>query len=77
MVAMYRIAVEGWSKEAAIREMISGGFGHHAIFRNLRAYLKRVDVASVRRAAGLLPAAAAALEGTPGQKGSISALRNL
>src|SRR5205085_2345435 len=43
MIAMYRIAVEGWSKESAIKEMTAGGFGHHSIFRNLRAYLKRVD----------------------------------
>lgn len=35
LVAMYRILVEGWSKPEAIREMTEGGFGHHAVFKNL------------------------------------------
>jgi protein tyrosine/serine phosphatase len=60
MIAMYRIAVEGWSKDAAIKEMTGGGFGHHSIFRNLRAYLKRVDVAALRRSAGMAEVTAAA-----------------
>src|SRR5262249_18086825 len=29
MVALYRIVVEGWSKEAALLEMTQGGFGFH------------------------------------------------
>lgn len=33
MCALYRIAVQGWSKEDAIREMTAGGFGFHRIMR--------------------------------------------
>jgi protein tyrosine phosphatase (PTP) superfamily phosphohydrolase (DUF442 family) len=31
MVALYRIAVQGWTKTEAIREMKEGGFGYHWI----------------------------------------------
>ena len=32
MVAAYRVVVQGWSKEAAIREMRDGPFGFHLIW---------------------------------------------
>ena len=35
MIAVYRIAVQGWSKAEAIREMTEGGFGFHRIWSNL------------------------------------------
>lgn len=59
MCAIYRMAVQGWSSEAAIREMIHGGFNYHAIWSNLPSYLRRVDPAALRAAAGL-PAPAGA-----------------
>ena len=55
MVAIYRIAVQGWSREDAIREMTEGGFGYDGKFPNLIRYLQRVDIATIKRNAGLRP----------------------
>ena len=35
MIAIYRIAVQDWTKEEAIREMVEGGYGFHRIWNNL------------------------------------------
>jgi tyrosine-protein phosphatase SIW14 len=35
MIAVYRIAVQGWSKAEAIREMTEGDFGFHRTWSNL------------------------------------------
>jgi hypothetical protein len=53
MCAMYRMAVQGWPREAAIREMTEGGFGFHAVWDNLIEFLKKVDVDAIRRKAGI------------------------
>lgn len=53
MCAIYRMALQGWSSEAAIREMTQGGYNYHAMWMNLPVYLRKVDVAAVRAAAGL------------------------
>ena len=53
MCAVYRIAVQGWSKEEAIREMTDGGFGYHEAWENLIAFIRGVDVPALRRQAGL------------------------
>lgn len=53
MVAIYRMAVQGWSKDAAIKEMTTGGFGYHSIWKNLPSYLRKLDVSAVRRTAGI------------------------
>ncbi len=55
MVAIYRIALQGWSKEAAIREMTQGGFGYDDKFPNLVRYLQKVDIPAIKRKAGLAP----------------------
>ena len=55
MCALYRIAVQGWSKEEAIREMTKGGFGFHAVFENLPEWIQELDVDSLRRDAGIMP----------------------
>jgi protein tyrosine/serine phosphatase len=49
MSAMYRIVVQGWSKEDAIREMIEGGYGFHPVWKNIIAYIRNVDVEKIRR----------------------------
>jgi protein tyrosine/serine phosphatase len=49
VVAMYRMAVQGWSREAAIDEFKHGGYGYHEKwYPNIEAYLKAVDVARFR-----------------------------
>ena len=55
MCAAYRAVVQGWSMAEAIRELAFGGFGHHRVWRNLVAYLERLNVPAIRRRAGLSP----------------------
>jgi len=50
MCAMYRLVVQGWSKDDAIKEMTEGGFGYHAMWSNLIRYLRAVDVERIRAA---------------------------
>jgi protein tyrosine phosphatase (PTP) superfamily phosphohydrolase (DUF442 family) len=53
MVALYRIAVQGWSKAEAIREMTQGGFGYHWIWDNLPQWVRRLNIDRVKAKAGL------------------------
>ena len=46
---MYRIIVQGWTKEEAIREMMEGGFGFHEIWDNLPAWIDQLDVESLKK----------------------------
>lgn len=48
MSAMYRIVEQGWTKEAALRELREGGYGYHAVWKNIIRYIERVDVARIR-----------------------------
>ncbi len=51
--AVFRVAVQGWSKQEAIREMTEGRFGFHPVWQNLVSYVRDLDVGSVRQRAGL------------------------
>lgn len=53
LVTIYRVAVEGWSKAEAVREMTEGGFGFHEIWVNLVPWLEELDMESIRREVGL------------------------
>ena len=53
MCAVYRLAVQGWTKEEAIREMTEGGFGFHAVWRNLPAWIADLDVEAIRKDSGI------------------------
>ncbi len=53
MVAIYRVAVQGWSKDEAIREMTEGGFGFHQIWVNLPKWIRELDIEAVARDAGI------------------------
>jgi len=53
MTALYRIAVQGWSKEEAIREMTIGGFGFHEVWTNLPHWIRKLDVDAIRREAAI------------------------
>ena len=53
MIAIYRIAVQGWTKREAIDEMTKGGFGFHPMWKNLIAYIEKLDVAAVKRQAAI------------------------
>ncbi len=52
-VAVYRIVVQGWSREEAIREMQKGGFGFHNTYTNIVRYLQTFDPEKFRRALNL------------------------
>jgi protein tyrosine phosphatase (PTP) superfamily phosphohydrolase (DUF442 family) len=53
MAAVFRVAVQGWTKEEAIREMTAGGFGFHAAWKNLLAWIEGLDIESIRREVGI------------------------
>ncbi len=52
-VAVYRIVVQGWTKEEAIHEMTKGGFGFHKIFDGLPEFVQELDVEKLKKDAGL------------------------
>jgi len=53
MCAIYRIVVEGWSKDQAIEEMTKGGFGFHSIWANLPELIRNLDIDEIKQAAGV------------------------
>lgn len=48
MCAIYRIVVEGWTKEAAIREMTEGGYEFHEIWQNLPSWIEQLNIENLR-----------------------------
>ncbi len=54
IVALYRVVVQGWTKEQAVREMNEGGYHHNGLFRNLDRYVMRANVDALRRELGVL-----------------------
>jgi protein tyrosine phosphatase (PTP) superfamily phosphohydrolase (DUF442 family) len=55
MCAMYRVAVCGWRKDEAIREMTRGGFGFSPAWQNLIRFVRRADMEELKRRAGITP----------------------
>jgi protein tyrosine phosphatase (PTP) superfamily phosphohydrolase (DUF442 family) len=53
MCAAYRVVVQGWSKDEAIREMTDGGYGLHQIWTNLKPWIQAMDVEGLRAKAGI------------------------
>lgn len=53
MCAIYRIAVEEWSKEKAIEEMTQGPYGYHEVWSNLINYITTLDIEQMKASAGL------------------------
>jgi len=53
MCAAYRVAVEGWSKEEALDEMIHGPFDYNPIWKKAAQFIRDMDVERIRRRAGL------------------------
>jgi len=50
MAAMYRVVVQGWSKEDALSEMTEGGFGDSTHFKDGIRYMMQADVDKLRTA---------------------------
>ena len=53
MCALYRVAVQGWSKEEAVKEMSQGEFGFHGIWDNLIQWINALDVERIKKRAGI------------------------
>ncbi|OCW28881.1 protein tyrosine phosphatase [Pseudomonas aylmerensis] len=50
MAAMYRVVIQGWSKEDALNEMTLGGFGGSSGFKDGVRYMIQADVDKLRTA---------------------------
>jgi len=50
MSAMYRVVVQGWSKEDALNEMTQGGFGDSTHFKDGIRYMMHANVDKLRTA---------------------------
>jgi protein tyrosine phosphatase (PTP) superfamily phosphohydrolase (DUF442 family) len=53
LMALYRVVVQGWSKEDAIREMDEGGYHHSSLFSNLDRYVRAANVEALRKQLGI------------------------
>jgi len=53
MCAIYRIAVQGWTKEQALDEMTRGGFGFCQGYQNIVRYIRALDIEQIKLRAGL------------------------
>ena len=54
LVALYRIVVQGWTKQQAVREMNEGGYHHNGLFRNLDRYVMNANVDALRKELGVV-----------------------
>jgi protein tyrosine/serine phosphatase len=52
--AIYRIAVQNWTKEEAIKEMIHGGYGFHWMWDNLIQWINNLDIDKIKVKAGII-----------------------
>ncbi|TWD47880.1 tyrosine-protein phosphatase [Pseudomonas sp. SJZ131] len=50
IAAMYRVVVQGWSKEDALNEMTTGGFGDSSHFKDSVRYMMQADTDRLRTA---------------------------
>ncbi len=53
--AIYRIAIQSWSKDEAIAEMTQGGFRFNRGYQNVVNYIRDLDVEQIKQRAGLTP----------------------
>lgn len=51
MVAIYRIAACGWSRDQAIAEMTQESFGFHSIWNHLIDFVRTVDIETLKKKA--------------------------
>ena len=46
--AIYRVIIQGWSREDAVEEMTQGGFGFHTIWDNLADYIRELNIDEIK-----------------------------
>jgi len=49
MAAFYRLVVQGWTKDEALREMTEGEFGYHEVWTNLLRFIRETDVEALKK----------------------------
>jgi protein tyrosine phosphatase (PTP) superfamily phosphohydrolase (DUF442 family) len=54
MCALYRVVMQGWTKEEAIREMLDGDFGFHGVWENLLRWINQLDIDRIKKKARLV-----------------------
>jgi protein tyrosine/serine phosphatase len=47
--ALYRIVFQNWSKEDALDELMHGGYGYHALYKNIPEFIKQADINDIKR----------------------------
>jgi len=47
--AAYRIAIQEWSVEDAVDELVNGGYGYHSIYKNIPKLLKSMNWADLKK----------------------------
>lgn len=47
--ALYRIVFQNWSKEEALDELMHGGFGYHAIYKNIPEFIRQADIKEIKQ----------------------------
>lgn len=52
MCAVYRIVVQGWTKDEAIQEMTQGGYGFSPVWQNIVQYVRDMDIEQIKKKAG-------------------------
>ena len=55
VMAMYRIVVQGWSKQQALDEMEHGGYAFNPILINIPYFINHADIAAYRAALAISP----------------------
>jgi protein tyrosine/serine phosphatase len=53
MCVLYRVVVQSWSKEEALKEMTQGGLGFHGIWENLIHWINGLDIDRIKKKAGI------------------------
>jgi len=53
MCALFRVAVQGWSKEEATAEMTQGGFGFNEVWANLPMWVRTLETDEIKTQAGI------------------------
>lgn len=48
VIAMYRIVIQGWTKAAAIDEMVNGGFGFHKQYSQIIDMINQADIEQIK-----------------------------
>ena len=49
VIAMYRVVFQNWPKEAALEELMNGGYGYHSIYKNIPEFIRAVDIDDIRK----------------------------